>query len=358
MPAVLRCDQRPGDLAGGNGVHRTTVTRWVREVVGLLAARTPRLDRALKKITRRGGGIVLLDGSVIRTRRRTGTENRKNYSGKKKCHGLLVIALTDDRDRLLWISARPGRTSEITACRHDKLTQKLQEVGLGGSTVGRVDAGRADGDQISLSPGSGRGSSTSLSTSGGSWVSWRMARMVAALGFVMRPASRPATPRRHGMDANGFTPWRQGGRRSTSHRLTRRRRLRCAAQRPAWPSPLNAVTPSWSWSATPHAAAGLPGTGDREAGGVLTCRGSALQRLWCCPLHSWTCWPASPLMRTASRDDTTFECRPGPDAPPSRHSATVGRGGTPGSGHTRVPGPPRSPPPSSHSREASVRAMR
>jgi hypothetical protein len=130
--AVLRCDQRPGDLAGGNGVHRTTVTRWVREVVGLLAARAPRLDRALKKIARMGGGIVLLDGSVIRTRRRTGKENRKNYSGKNKCHGLLVIALTDDRGRLLWISAaRPGRTSEITACRHDKLTRKLREVGLG-----------------------------------------------------------------------------------------------------------------------------------------------------------------------------------------------------------------------------------
>jgi hypothetical protein len=59
---VLRCDQRPGDLAGGNGVHRTTVTRWVREVVGLLAARAPRLDRALKKIARKGGGVVLLDG--------------------------------------------------------------------------------------------------------------------------------------------------------------------------------------------------------------------------------------------------------------------------------------------------------
>ncbi|MCQ8835362.1 transposase family protein [Streptomyces malaysiensis] len=130
--AVLRCDQRPGDLAGGNGVHRTTVTRWVREVVGLLAARAPRLDRALKKIARMGGGIVLLDGSVIRTRRRTGKENRKNYSGKNKCHGLLVIALTDDRGRLLWISAaRPGRTSEITACRHDQLTAKLRAAGLG-----------------------------------------------------------------------------------------------------------------------------------------------------------------------------------------------------------------------------------
>lgn len=37
--AVLRCDQRPGDLDGGNGIRRTTVTRWVREFVGLLAAR-------------------------------------------------------------------------------------------------------------------------------------------------------------------------------------------------------------------------------------------------------------------------------------------------------------------------------
>ncbi|MFJ8620068.1 hypothetical protein ACIRD4_30050 [Streptomyces clavifer] len=85
------------------------MTRWVKEVVGLLAARAPRLDRALKKIARKGGDIVLLDGSVIRTRRRTGRENRKNYSGENKCHGLLVIAVTDDRGRLLWISAAaPG----------------------------------------------------------------------------------------------------------------------------------------------------------------------------------------------------------------------------------------------------------
>ncbi|MDT9688416.1 hypothetical protein Q5762_08605 [Streptomyces sp. P9(2023)] len=26
VPAVLRCDQRPGDLAGGNGIYRTIVT--------------------------------------------------------------------------------------------------------------------------------------------------------------------------------------------------------------------------------------------------------------------------------------------------------------------------------------------
>ncbi|GAA1929039.1 hypothetical protein GCM10009753_73620 [Streptantibioticus ferralitis] len=79
---VLRCDQRPGDLADGNGVHRTTVSRWVREVVGLLATRAPRLDRALGKITRKGGGVVLLDGSLIRTRRpperTTGRTTRAN----------------------------------------------------------------------------------------------------------------------------------------------------------------------------------------------------------------------------------------------------------------------------------------
>ncbi|MGW4026813.1 transposase family protein [Streptomyces sp. NPDC005009] len=98
-----------------------------------LAVRVPRLVRALKWITRTGGGVVLLDGSLIGTRRRTGTANRKNYPGKSKCRGLLVIALTDDRGRLLWISvARPGRTSEITVCRHDQLTTRLRAASLGG----------------------------------------------------------------------------------------------------------------------------------------------------------------------------------------------------------------------------------
>mgnify|MGYP001042690162 FL=1 len=73
---------------------------------------------------------------MIRTRRRTGAENRENYSGKNKCHGLLVIALTDEQGRLLWVSAtRPGRTSEITACRHDKLTAHLRATGLGPSPI-------------------------------------------------------------------------------------------------------------------------------------------------------------------------------------------------------------------------------
>ncbi|MEU2210493.1 hypothetical protein AB0B95_30780 [Streptomyces hygroscopicus] len=46
-------------------------------MIALLAAKAPRLDRALKKIARGGGEVVLLDGALIRTRRHTGKTNRK-----------------------------------------------------------------------------------------------------------------------------------------------------------------------------------------------------------------------------------------------------------------------------------------
>ncbi|MDG9703324.1 transposase family protein [Streptomyces sp. DH37] len=130
--AVLRHDQRLVDMAGGNAVSASTVRRWILEVLGLLAARAPRLDRALKKIARRGGVVVLLDGTLVRTRRRTGADNRRNYSGKHKAHGLLFLALTDEKGNLIWISsARPGRASETTAARHDHITRHLREAGLG-----------------------------------------------------------------------------------------------------------------------------------------------------------------------------------------------------------------------------------
>jgi hypothetical protein len=74
-------------MAGGNAVAASTVRRWVKEAIELLAVRAPRLDRALRKIARSGGIVVLLDGTLVRTRRRTGADNRKNFSGKHKAHG-------------------------------------------------------------------------------------------------------------------------------------------------------------------------------------------------------------------------------------------------------------------------------
>lgn len=130
--AVLRHDQRLADLAGGNGVSASTIRRWVLEVIGLLAARAPRLERALNRISAAGGDVVLLDGTLVRTRRRTGADDRRNYSGKHKVHGLLFLALTNESGNLLWISAaRPGRSSEITTARHNKICARLREAGLG-----------------------------------------------------------------------------------------------------------------------------------------------------------------------------------------------------------------------------------
>ncbi|GAA4888077.1 transposase family protein [Streptomyces coeruleoprunus] len=130
--AVLRHDQRLADMAGGNDVSATTVRRWRDEVIALLAAKAPRLDRVLKKIAKRGGEVVLVDGTLIPTQRRTGSADRPNYSGKHHHHGLHVIALTDERGRIAWISAaRPGRTHDITAARRDRIVAHLRAAGLG-----------------------------------------------------------------------------------------------------------------------------------------------------------------------------------------------------------------------------------
>ncbi|MGW3248265.1 transposase family protein [Streptomyces sp. NPDC001070] len=130
--AVLRHDQRLADMAGGNDVSATTVRRRRDELIALLAARAPRLDRNLKKIAKRGGEVVLIDGILIPTQRRTGKANRPDYCGKHHRHGLRVLALTDDKGRLVWISAaRPGRTHDITAARRDRILAHLRTAGLG-----------------------------------------------------------------------------------------------------------------------------------------------------------------------------------------------------------------------------------
>ncbi|MFM9589280.1 hypothetical protein ACKI1J_11845 [Streptomyces scabiei] len=122
-PGTRRRKGTPGPQA--------TVRRWVLEVLDLLAARARRPDRVLKKVARRGGAVVLLDGTLVRTHRRTGADHHKNRSGTHKAHGLLLLAPTDERGHLIWIfSARPVRAGEINAARHDHLTGHRREGGL------------------------------------------------------------------------------------------------------------------------------------------------------------------------------------------------------------------------------------
>lgn len=129
--AMLRKDERLLDLATPNGISASTLRRWLLEVITLLAGRAPRLNRILRRLAARGQVLVLADGTLIRTRRRTGPANRANYSGKHKHHGLSVLGLTDEHGRLLWISAAlPGKTADITAARHHRLREHLHQHGL------------------------------------------------------------------------------------------------------------------------------------------------------------------------------------------------------------------------------------
>ncbi|WP_410631321.1 hypothetical protein [Amycolatopsis sp. cmx-4-83] len=79
---VLQHDPRLADLGGGMSVSASTVRRWVLEAIALLAARASRLERVLRRLAAGKAGVVLVDGTVNRTRRRTGQANRANYSGK------------------------------------------------------------------------------------------------------------------------------------------------------------------------------------------------------------------------------------------------------------------------------------
>ncbi|MGW2815597.1 hypothetical protein [Streptomyces sp. NPDC001415] len=100
--AMLRLDQRLLVLADGNSVPESTLRRWHDEMLSLLAARAPRLDRALRTIAKRGGQVVLIDGTLIPTQHRTGAQDRPNYAGKHHRQGLHFLALTDERGRLIW----------------------------------------------------------------------------------------------------------------------------------------------------------------------------------------------------------------------------------------------------------------
>ncbi|MFF2545282.1 transposase [Kitasatospora sp. NPDC058063] len=115
---MLRHDQRLLDLAGGNSVPESTLRRWRDEMIDLLAAKAPRLDRALRRIAARGEGVVLIDGTLIPTQRRTGKANRPNYSGKHRRHGLHFLALTDEQGKLIRISAARPRPADTGPSPH------------------------------------------------------------------------------------------------------------------------------------------------------------------------------------------------------------------------------------------------
>lgn len=124
--AHLRKAETYADLAAGFVVGTTTVYRYIREALDLLAALAPTLEQAIA--VARGKAYVILDGTLLRIDRvgMTGGRDRPFYSGKHKCHGLNVQVIGDPAGRLIWISPTlPGARHDMGAAREHGIIDML-----------------------------------------------------------------------------------------------------------------------------------------------------------------------------------------------------------------------------------------
>lgn len=113
-------------LAGGFGVGTTTVYRYVREGVDVLAALAPTLDQALDLARRKA--FVILDGTLLvidRVAMASGRD-RAFYSGKHRRHGVDVQVIADPAGRLVGVSpALPGARHDMGTAREHGLIDAL-----------------------------------------------------------------------------------------------------------------------------------------------------------------------------------------------------------------------------------------
>jgi hypothetical protein len=86
------------ELACGFGVSTSTVYRYIREGIELLAEKAPTLEQAIKVAKRKA--FVILDGTLLRIDRvgMASGYDRAFYSGKHKAHGLNVQVMGAARE--------------------------------------------------------------------------------------------------------------------------------------------------------------------------------------------------------------------------------------------------------------------
>jgi hypothetical protein len=116
--AHLHKNDTYAELACGFGVGTSTVYRYIRESIELLAAKAPTLEQAIEVAKRKA--FVILDSSVLRIDwvGMASGYHRAFYSGKHKAHGLSVQVIADPVGRLVWISPPlPGARHDIGAAR-------------------------------------------------------------------------------------------------------------------------------------------------------------------------------------------------------------------------------------------------
>jgi len=112
--AYLRKGETFDQLAAGFAIGRTTAWRYVNETVDLLAARAPKLRKAVRDAKSAGHAFVVLDGTLIAIDRVAA--DRPFYSGKHKRHGMNLQVIASPDGDILWVSgALPGSVHDKKA---------------------------------------------------------------------------------------------------------------------------------------------------------------------------------------------------------------------------------------------------
>jgi hypothetical protein len=124
--AHLRNGETYSALACGFEIGVSTVYRYLREGIDVLAALAPTLDEAITVAATKAFSI--LDGTLLAIDRvgMAAGRDRPFYSGKHKRHGVNVQVLTDPMGRLIWVSAAlPGARHDMGAAREHGLIDAL-----------------------------------------------------------------------------------------------------------------------------------------------------------------------------------------------------------------------------------------
>ena len=127
--AYLRKGETFAELAAGFGVGTATAWRYVNEVVALLAARAPKLCKAVRDARNAGHAYVVVDGTLIPIDRVA--KDRPFYSGKHKKHGMNLQVIASPHGDLLWVSgALPGSVHDKKAEWIWGVIAELEKAGL------------------------------------------------------------------------------------------------------------------------------------------------------------------------------------------------------------------------------------
>jgi hypothetical protein len=127
--ADLRKGETFAELAAGFGIGTATAWRYVTETVGLLAARSPRLRKALAQAKKAGHAYMMIDGTLIPIDRVAA--DRPFYSGKHRRHGMNLQVIATPGGDIVWVSGPlPGAVHDLTAARIWGILRPLAAAGL------------------------------------------------------------------------------------------------------------------------------------------------------------------------------------------------------------------------------------